>query len=57
MAQNYKIKEIIYSPPPRRTKPRIGGTIKANIKILTATLRLLQIVCIAINNIITPRFY
>ncbi|RLE63258.1 MAG: hypothetical protein DRJ38_07965 [Thermoprotei archaeon] len=55
--KNYKIKEITYNPPPRRTKPKIGGTTKANIKILTATLRLLKIVCIAINNIITPRFY
>jgi len=41
--KNYKIREIIYSPPPRRTKPRIGGTTKANIRILTATLKLLKI--------------
>ncbi|MCW4018262.1 MAG: glycosyltransferase [Candidatus Bathyarchaeota archaeon] len=28
-----KISEICYTPPPRRSNPRIGGTLKANLRI------------------------
>ena len=34
-----KIGETPYSPSPRRRKPRIGGTIKANLRILWALLK------------------
>ncbi len=34
-----KISETKYRPPPRRSKPRIGGTIKANFRILWALLK------------------
>jgi len=37
----YRIGEYIYDSPPRRSRPRIGGTIKANTRILMATLKLL----------------
>ena len=33
------IGEIMYDPPPRRKNPRIGGTIKANLRILWALLK------------------
>ncbi len=39
---NLRIGELVYKPPPRRAKPRIGGTIKANLRIMAATLRLLK---------------
>lgn len=34
-----KIGETTHTPPPRRRKPRIGGTIKANLRILWALLK------------------
>ena len=37
------IGEIKYDPPPRRRTPRIGGTIKANLRILWALLKSLTI--------------
>jgi dolichol-phosphate mannosyltransferase len=37
------IGEIKYDPPPRRKNPRIGGKIKANLKILWALLKSLII--------------
>ena len=37
----FRIGEIIYEPPPRRSKPRIGGTVKANLRILWALLKIL----------------
>ncbi len=33
----YKIGEVMYEPPPRRSKPRIGGKVKANLRIIGAT--------------------
>jgi dolichol-phosphate mannosyltransferase len=39
----FKIGEIKYKAPPRRSKPRIGGTIRANIRITIATLSCLAI--------------
>jgi len=38
---NYKIKEIFYEPPPRRKNPRIGGKMKANLRILWAIMKIL----------------
>ena len=34
-----KIGEIRYDPPPRRGKPRIGGKIRANLRITAALLK------------------
>jgi dolichol-phosphate mannosyltransferase len=33
------ISEIKYDPPPRRKNPRIGGKIKANLKIILALIK------------------
>ena len=33
----FKLGELRYEAPPRRSKPRIGGTIKANLRIIVAT--------------------
>ena len=38
-----KIGEINYQPPPRRKTPRIGGTIKANLRIIWALIKSLII--------------
>ena len=35
--KGYKIGEVRYAPPPRRIKPRIGGNLKANLRISAAT--------------------
>ncbi|MGC8573664.1 MAG: glycosyltransferase family 2 protein [Caldisphaera sp.] len=34
-----KICQIIYSPPPRRSNPRIGGKLKANMKAFYSTFK------------------
>ncbi len=39
--KEYRIGEYLYEPPPRRSQPRIGGRIKANLRIFKATLKLL----------------
>ncbi len=33
----FKIGEVIYEAPPRRSKPRIGGNVKANLRISVAS--------------------
>ena len=38
-----RIGEIRYDPPPRRKNPRIGGTIKANLRIIWALIKSLTI--------------
>ena len=38
-----KISEILFKPPFRRKNPRIGGKIKANIRLLFVTLKLFLI--------------
>ena len=38
-----KIGELKYEAPPRRDKPRIGGNIKANLRIMVASLKCLFI--------------
>ena len=35
--KGFKIGEVTYDAPPRRKKPRIGGTIRANLRIIAAT--------------------
>jgi dolichol-phosphate mannosyltransferase len=35
----FKIGEVNYDAPPRRSKPRIGGSIKANLRIAFASLK------------------
>jgi dolichol-phosphate mannosyltransferase len=35
----FKIGEILYEPPPRRCNPRIGGKIRANLRIIVALLK------------------
>ncbi len=37
-----RIGELLYDPPPRRSKPRIGGVLKANLRIMAANMRLLE---------------
>lgn len=37
--QGYKIAEVIYEPPPRRSRPRIGGNIRANLRITAASVK------------------
>jgi dolichol-phosphate mannosyltransferase len=41
LAKKHKLKitEIQYEAPPRRQNPRIGGTLKANVRILWATAK------------------
>jgi len=41
--QGLKVAETFYTPPPRRSTPRIGGTIKANLRILWALFKALVI--------------
>ena len=37
--KGFRIGEFRYAPPPRRRNPRIGGTIKANFRIIRALLK------------------
>ena len=39
--RGFQIGELMYEPPIRRSKPRIGGTIRANLRIIVATLKCL----------------
>lgn len=39
--KGYRIGEYFYNPPPRRAKPRIGGRLKANLRITYAMLKTL----------------
>ncbi|MGA2682919.1 MAG: glycosyltransferase [Candidatus Bathyarchaeia archaeon] len=41
--RGFVIGEVKYEAPPRRNKPRIGGTIRANFRIMAATLKCLLI--------------
>jgi len=36
-----KIGEVLYEAPPRRVDPRIGGTFRANLRILWALFKCL----------------
>ncbi len=35
----FKIGEVIYDAPPRRSKPRIGGSFRANLRISVASVK------------------
>jgi dolichol-phosphate mannosyltransferase len=37
--RGFRIGEIIYEAPPRRSKPRIGGNVKANLRIIVASIK------------------
>ena len=39
--KGYRIGEYFYDPPPRRVRPRIGGRLKANVRITYAMLKTL----------------
>jgi dolichol-phosphate mannosyltransferase len=41
--KGFKIGEVKYESPPRRSTPRIGGNIRANLRISAATLKCLLI--------------
>jgi dolichol-phosphate mannosyltransferase len=41
--KGFRIGELVYEAPPRRNKPRIGGTIRANLRIIVATWKCLLI--------------
>jgi dolichol-phosphate mannosyltransferase len=41
--KGYRITEIMVEPEPRRSKPRIGNMITANLRILTALVRTLLV--------------
>jgi dolichol-phosphate mannosyltransferase len=43
--KGFKIGEITYEAPPRRSKPRIGGTFRANLRIIGATWKCFFIYC------------
>ena len=37
--KGYRINEVLYEAPPRRSRPRIGGSLKANLRISWATVK------------------
>ena len=37
--RGFRIGEIIYEAPPRRSEPRIGGNVKANLRIIVASIK------------------
>lgn len=39
--RGYKIGEYLYEPPPRRKFPRIGGRVRANLRIIWALVKVL----------------
>jgi len=41
--KGFRIGEVTYKPPPRRSKPRIGGTVRANLRIMAASVKCLAI--------------
>jgi len=41
--KEFRVGELVYEAPPRRNKPRIGGTIRANLRIIVATWKCLLI--------------
>ncbi len=46
-SRRFRIGEYIYEPPPRRARPRIGGRLKANLRILWATSKLVLYLALA----------
>ena len=45
--KGFKIGEIVYEPPARRKDPRIGGKVKANLRIIWALIKSLIIYLIS----------
>ena len=43
----FRIGEALYEPPPRRSKPRIGGTIRANLRIFAASVKCLLFILLS----------
>jgi dolichol-phosphate mannosyltransferase len=41
--KGFRISEIVYDPPARRNDPRIGGSIRANLRIIWALIKSLTI--------------
>ena len=41
--KHHKIGEFLYEPPPRRINPRIGGTVRANLRIIWAVIKCLAL--------------
>ena len=39
--RGFRVGEVKYEAPPRRISPRIGGTLKANLRIFSATWKCL----------------
>jgi len=44
--RGYRIGEYLYEPPPRRAKPRIGGKVRANLRVFAATMKLLTFILV-----------
>ena len=40
-ARGGRVAQVLYEPPPRRARPRIGGTLRANLRALLAAAKLL----------------
>jgi dolichol-phosphate mannosyltransferase len=38
----FRVGEVLYVAPPRRGRPRIGGSVRANLRIFVASFRCLQ---------------
>ncbi len=53
-AKKLRTEFCIYRPPPRRAQPRIGGVVKANARILIATLKLLAYMALTLTGILKP---
>ena len=43
--KGFRLAELQYEAPPRRCKPRIGGTFRANLRIITASWKCFFIYC------------
>ena len=47
--KGFKVGEVVYEPPTRRKNPRIGGKVKANLRIIWALIKSLMIYLISQN--------
>ena len=54
-SKGFKIGEHVYDPPPRRSRPRIGGTIRANTRIFIANMKLLMYLFPIVSSILKHR--
>jgi dolichol-phosphate mannosyltransferase len=44
--RGFRIGELMYDPPPRRGKPRIGGRVRANLRIFAASWKCFFYACV-----------